>query len=636
MRKLRKITSVLVAALVAVTGNIATASAASDYVAPPDGSTKAENTIAAENGAYEEWKMKWSNISKDWTQVSITPGANETEMNFAWYSKNDENTYLIYGKKSDLSDGIEIEPIQTNTYQTDENGISYESNKVTIKELESNTKYYYQVAGKEIESFTTKDSEKFSFIFVGDPQIGSSNTEKAKKPEDIAKESFKLAQYESVQSDSFNWANTLNQAMKKTDGNASFVISAGDQIQTNAKKVENNTISEIEYAGYLSPDILKSLPVATTVGNHDADNANYKYHFNVPNLSNLGDNGYVGGDYWFTYGDALFMILNTQDTDTAEHEEFIKETVDANPDAVWRIVTFHQDIYGSGEHSNEPEIVNLRYSLIPILQKYNVDVVLTGHDHVYSRSQILKDGVKTISYTDDEFDSMFEKDINVGEDGKKIQLTVSPGNILADTTDEDERAYLDYLNTIMDEDAVIESNKNQQEISDTDGILYITGNSSSGSKYYDLVARQQTYIAARWQEDIPTYSVIDIDKTSFTINTYRADTNEAIDTTLTIRKTAEETGSSETEETGDNNNIESDKKDNTNNTKVENESVGNNNTGSESNKPTETSQNSDKKEEKSPKTGDNNNILVYLIISQVCVAAIVAMVVKRKKEQQCD
>lgn len=636
MRKLRKISSVLVATLVAVNGSLAIASAASDYVAPPDGSTKAENTIAAANGAYEEWKMKWSNISKDWTQVSITPGANETEMNFAWYSKNDENTYLIYGKKSDLSDGIEIEPIQTNTYQTDENGISYESNKVTIKELESNTKYYYQVAGKEIESFTTKDSEKFSFIFVGDPQIGSSNVEKAKKPEDIAKESFKLAQYESVQSDSFNWANTLNQAMKKTDGNASFVISAGDQIQTNAKKVENNTISEIEYAGYLSPDVLKSLPVATTVGNHDADNANYKYHFNVPNLSNLGDNGYVGGDYWFTYGDALFMILNTQDTDTAEHEEFIKETVDANPDAVWRIVTFHQDIYGSGEHSNEPEIVNLRYSLIPILQKYNVDVVLTGHDHVYSRSQILKDGVKTISYTDDEFDSMFEKDINVGEDGKKIQLTVSPGNILADTTDEDERAYLDYLNTIMDEDAVIESNKNQQEISDTDGILYITGNSSSGSKYYDLVARQQTYIAARWQEDIPTYSVIDIDKTSFTINTYRADTNEAIDTTLTIRKTAEETGSSETEETGENNNIEYDKKDNTNNTKVENESVGNNNTGSELNKPTETSQNSDKKEEKSPKTGDNNNILVYLIISQVCVAAIVAMVVKRKKEQQCD
>ena len=104
MRKFGRITSVLVAALVAVTSSIATASAASDYVAAPDGSTKAENTIAAANGAYDEWKTKWSYVSKDWTQVSITPGADETEMNFAWYSKKGENAYLIYGKESDLID----------------------------------------------------------------------------------------------------------------------------------------------------------------------------------------------------------------------------------------------------------------------------------------------------------------------------------------------------------------------------------------------------------------------------------------------------------------------------------------------------------------------------------------------------
>ena len=68
----------------------------------------------------------------------------------------------------------------------------------------------------------------------------------------------------------------------------------------------------------LSPEALTSLPVATTVGNHDADNPNYQYHFNVPNLSYLGDNDVVGGDYYFTYGDVLFMMLNTQDTNSAE------------------------------------------------------------------------------------------------------------------------------------------------------------------------------------------------------------------------------------------------------------------------------------------------------------------------------
>ena len=49
----------------------------------------------------------------------------------------------------------------------------------------------------------------------------------------------------------------------------------------------------------------------------------------------------------------------------------------------------------------------------------------------------------------------------------------------------------------------------------------MTAGSSSGSKYYDLTPRKQTYIASRWQEDVPTYSVVDIDSESFTINTYR-------------------------------------------------------------------------------------------------------------------
>lgn len=59
--------------------------------------------------------------------------------------------------------------------------------------------------------------------------------------------------------------------------------------------------------------------MATTVGNHDADNANYTYHFNRTNASELGSNKVVGGDYYFKYGNALFIMLNTQDTNVAEH-----------------------------------------------------------------------------------------------------------------------------------------------------------------------------------------------------------------------------------------------------------------------------------------------------------------------------
>ncbi len=43
-----------------------------------------------------------------------------------------------------------------------------------------------------------------------------------------------------------------------------------------------------------------------------------------------------------------------------------------------------------------------------------IDVVLTGHDHAYSRTQILKGGHKTTEYTDDEFDSMLDEDMDAG------------------------------------------------------------------------------------------------------------------------------------------------------------------------------------------------------------------------------
>ena len=502
--------------------------------AAPDGMTDASQTEAAQNGAWEAWSEEWETIKDDWTQVSMSPGSDETQMNFAWYSKDGEQTGFVYGTNSDLSDAQSAEITQTAAQE------GYVSNKVTLKGLQPGTTYYYQVEGKEIESFTTDDdTSSFSFVFVGDPQIGSSNEEKAKTPEDIQKPTFLTAQSEAVRNDTFNWNYTLERAYAKTGNTASFILSSGDQIQTNAEKVKDGTVSEMEYAGYLSPDIMKSVPVATTVGNHDADNANYTYHFNTANLSGLGDNGYVGGDYYFTYGDALFIILNTQDTNVSEHKQFIEQTVAANPDCKWRIVTLHQDIYGSAEHSNEPEITNLRYSLVPIFEENDVDIVLTGHDHAYSRTKMLKGGQSTtgFEYTDDEFDEQLDKDLDVG-DSTETRYE-APANIQDDTTDPAEQRYLEYLHSVMDDEAVLELTDGQDVAINSEGIMYLTAGSSSGSKYYDLVPRQQTYIASRWQQDVPTYSVINVTETTLTLNTYRTDTDEAIDTQFMLVKSAD-------------------------------------------------------------------------------------------------
>lgn len=507
--------------------------------AAPDGATVAKETAQAANGAYDSWESEWnSSVKNDWTQISLTPGSNSTQLNFAWYSLASEGVpKLKIGVGRQMKNAKIYTASQQNATE-DKDGVAYKSNKVTVKGLKENTTYYYSYQINGIYTnpvkYQTKDSDAFSFIFVGDPQIGSSNP---KKGEDTAE--FYQAQSDAVCNDSFNWEATLNAAMDQTNDQAAFVLSAGDQIQTTKKKAPNKAawVSEIEYAGYLSPDVLQSLPVATTVGNHDADNENYTYHFNTPNNSKLGSNGIVGGDYWFTYGDALFMMLNTQDTNVAEHKQFMEQAIAANPDCAWRIVTLHQDIYGSAEHSNEPEITNLRYTLVPYFEANDVDVVLTGHDHAYSRSKILKGGTKTVEYTDDEFDEQLEKDIDVSAiTNIPNPFTVAPGNIADNTTDAAEQKFLNYLKAVMDKNAVQKENVYKNAVVNPDGILYMTANSSSGSKYYDLTARQQSYIAARWQEDVPTYSVVDITDDTFTINTYRTDTNEKIDTTYTIKK----------------------------------------------------------------------------------------------------
>ena len=538
------------AAAAAMTATIlATSATVLQAAAPPDGYTNAQDTVEAYGGAYSNWMTKWnSTISKDREQISLSPGSDNSSVNFAWYTKKSAGVQkLKIAENKRLTNAKVYEAEQTKAV-TDKVETEYVSNKVIATDLKANTTYYYsyQKDGQWTapEKYTTDNGSKFSFIFVGDPQIGSSNELKG-----AATEEFYNAQSAAVANDAFNWNTTLNQAMEKTGNKASFVLSSGDQIQSTKKKSPNKAAwgSEIEYSGYLSPDVLKNLPVATTVGNHDADNANYTYHFNTANASELGSNGKVGGDYWFKHDNALFIMLNTQDTNVEEHRQFIEQTVAANKDCKWRIVTLHQDIYGSAEHSNEPEITNLRYQLAPIFEDNKVDVVLTGHDHAYSRTQILKGGHKTTEYTDDEFDPMLDEDMDAGENPDTVYTAKE--NIKADTTDPSQKAYLNYLNQVMDKDAIQQVTKKGTTVFNPTGILYMTAGSSSGSKYYDLVPRQQSYIANRWQQDVPTYSVIDITDTTFTINTYRTDTEEKIDETFSIAKVNESDNKNQTDNT---------------------------------------------------------------------------------------
>ena len=53
----------------------------------------------------------------------------------------------------------------------------YHSNKVTVTGLNANTEYYYQVfqngQWQEVQEYSTKSFDQYSFLYVGDPQIGA-------------------------------------------------------------------------------------------------------------------------------------------------------------------------------------------------------------------------------------------------------------------------------------------------------------------------------------------------------------------------------------------------------------------------------------------------------------------------------
>ena len=443
------------------------------------------------SAAWTNYKANWTELSSNYENVSLTPGVNETELNLAWYSHTSETPKVKIADNEEMNNAATFEGTQEDINDT---VAGYYSNKVTVKNLKENTEYYYQVFQNgewaEAKAYETGSFENYSILYVGDPQIGASTGQTSAEEDKMSESNDNLA----ARNDSFNWNQVLTNATAQHD--ASFMISAGDQVNTANK--------ENEYAGYLSAASLASLPVATTIGNHDSKSAQYTYHFNNPNAFDKvvdADADYTTGataagtDYYYTYGDVLFIVLDTNNYNCATHENVIKKATQENSDCKWRVVTFHQDIYGSGyDHSDSDGIV-LRTQLTPLFDKYKIDVVLQGHDHTYSRTyQLTGDGKEHEKYSS------------------------KPSGVSAGKDSDEKTAYLEQNNcyNIVSKDG--------NTVINPKGTVYFEANSATGSKFYNLIPVQQDYIAERSQTWTPSYSVIDVSESAITVTTYDAST----------------------------------------------------------------------------------------------------------------
>lgn len=407
------------------------------------------------SSAYQEWLGNvWTDKEAlDSGKVALTPGEQEDDLNFAWYSKTtgtpavkvwedgkeDEANYVTGTAREDF--GSERSNLGGNVYRT--------ANNVEITDyFKENTTYHYQYTDNyvgedtqwsEVADYNTASKDDYSVIVTGDPQIGASGN---------------------LDMDTYNWNMTMENAMAK-DSDAAFLLSAGDQIDQSGTSASAKKERESEYAGYLYPSAFRSLPVATTIGNHDKDVDDYTMHFNNPNTEKDLGATEAGCGYYFSYGDVLYISLNSNNRNQAEHRELMQDAVDSHPDAKWKVVIFHSDIYGSGEPHADTDATANRVILAPLMDEFDVDVCITGHDHTYSRSYQIKDG------------------------------------------------------TVIDYDT-----EENGGVINPDGTLYITTGSGSGSKYYKLLNYTPYYIADRANDTLPAYSVMDFTGDTMTISTY--------------------------------------------------------------------------------------------------------------------
>ncbi|WP_433209345.1 fibronectin type III domain-containing protein [Dactylosporangium sp. CS-047395] len=241
-----------------------------------------------------------------------------------------------------------------------------------------------------------------------------------------------------VAKDAAGWRDTLDVSLA-ANPNAELLVSGGDQVET------ANT--ESQWDAFLSSDKLRQYPWAATIGNHDVGGKAYEQHLFTPNTDRSGPlyaNGNPasntsGGDYWYIYKDVLFIDLNSNSYTTgsggggdAAHIAYVTDVINQHgADAKWKVLVYHHAIYSPADHAKDGDNKTRRVDFPTVFSNLGVDLVLQGHDHSYSRSYEIKNGAKA----------------NPDEQPGAADVYPGPG-----------------------------------------GVIYVTGNSSSGSKYYDITA----------------------------------------------------------------------------------------------------------------------------------------------------
>jgi hypothetical protein len=286
--------------------------------------------------------------------------------------------------------------------------------------------------------------------------------------------------------DGAGWADTLDVSLA-ANPNAELLVSGGDQVES--------ANVEPQWNSFLASDKLRQYPWVATIGNHDVGGKAYEQHFWTPNTDRSAAfyrnsaTTESGGDYWFIHKDVLFIDLNSnayaKGADAA-HVDYVSKIVKAHgAEAKYTVLVYHHAIYSPAAHANDADAKLRRLDFPTAFSNLGVDLVLQGHDHSYSRSYVIKNGQKA---HDD-------------EQPGAADVAQGPG-----------------------------------------GVIYVTANSASGSKYYDITKPSTTdpnygpdplNPASHWansvenQEHVRTYVKVKVRNNQLVVENVRSGTCDA-------------------------------------------------------------------------------------------------------------
>ncbi len=273
-------------------------------------------------------------------------------------------------------------------YGTDKNNLTHISSSISaarehtarITDLSANTQYYYSVGNlegnlytSELSHFTSSpmagEAMETDIWVIGDPGVG-------------------IQTQKDTRDSAINLIGIDNLDMILTLGDNAYQRGTDWEFQRKFFDIYNQ--------------VLETIPLWPCSGNHDEITANihteqggYYDIFDLPTKAEIG--GIASGTesyYSFDYANIHFVCLSSFNIDKSAEGEMAQwvESDLANTSQKWKIVFFHIPPYTKGSHNSDREVycIEMRENIIPILERYNTDLVLSGHSHNYERSFLLK------------------------------------------------------------------------------------------------------------------------------------------------------------------------------------------------------------------------------------------------------